>query len=89
MNERITGSVTFWRRNRHWQFLIEAPDWVIRELVDEARERGIFVLNYGGGSNGSIYSTLLGTSPGGSDPYKPADEPLTDAPPEPRPGEGS
>lgn len=67
--DRISGQVTFHRRNRHWQMLVEAPDWVIRDMAAEIRERGLYLLNYGGTLDSSSGSTLLGTSPGGCDPY--------------------
>lgn len=74
MDGEIRGSVTFWRRNQHWQFKIEAPGWVITDLVSEARSRGLHVLNSGGMIDSSIQTVLLGTSPGG---FPPDESPIT------------
>lgn len=80
MTDGIAGSARFWRRNRHWQVLLEAPDWVIQEMVSEGRDRGLFVLNYGGTINSPTLTMLIGTSAGGYDPStETGDEPLAAA----------
>lgn len=67
----IQGRVEFYRYNRHWHVLMYGPKPVMIELHQEINERGLFVLNHGGGMDGATWSMLIGTSVGGSNPYQP------------------
>jgi hypothetical protein len=73
MHEELEGRIVFFRSHGHWQMRIEAPSWVISDVVSEVRVRGLHWLNSAGTLDSEHWSMLIGTSAKGSDPGKSED----------------
>ena len=58
----IPGKVYFWRSNGRWHINLSGPDWVIKEICHEIRERGVRLENGPGGEISSdTEGCMLGT----------------------------
>lgn len=74
--ERIRGSVEFWRDRGTWRMLIRAPRWVIDDLVNEmhrTRPEGqptqMVLGNWGGVIEAPTHSVVLCMPPKPGEPW--------------------